>query len=179
MKRLDTSILVSLLTAAVLFACDPPVVSQTCPTATPGTLVYQDQIRPPVPTYPNAQNVQAITPVPPTYSLEMPTTGSAGMPSQTYRIMRFTTTDTDQQVLSFYRENLTRAGWIEGEKDAAPKTIDFLYNVESTVLAAAGNSRCAPTPEAGLPTYGVDVTIIESNSAGTIVEIRESLTPGF
>ena len=90
----------------------------------------------------------------------------------TMGITRFNTSDSPQQVIAFYRDNLTKAGWVEIEEDTTPNNISFAYSVEGTVAAASSTNHCAPTPETDLAGHGVDVIITEATTQRTTVEIK-------
>ena len=172
----------------VLAACSSSstvaVSMSGCPTATPGPEVYQGSIRPPVPDYPNSQDVEVATPVPPAYFLATPTgIVEPGVTALTKKTTRFTTRDSGQQVLSFYRESLTRVGWLPiggatDDKTASGK-LTFGYSVESTLSAAHEANPCAPTPAHGLPSHGVEMTVFDAGANSTVVEVEETYIPGF
>jgi hypothetical protein len=179
MKRLAA--LVSVI-ALVCVACDGTSTSTPlvqCPTSTPGAEVYQGDLRPAVPTYPNASNVLNSTPIAPAFSLETPTViDNPATPWLTRRTTRFTTVDTPRQVINFYEDNLTRAGWI-AEVPRTPGKMTFGYSVESTLIAARRHNPCAPTPGTGLPAHGIEITIVESTVNRTVVEVKEKYSPGY
>ena len=193
MKRPYVPIFACTLCVAALVACETqPLPSPTamptamptaisllpCPTASPGESVLQHDIRPPVPDYPRARNVQVATPVPPAYSLETPTVNSVS-PRLTRRITRFTTSDSAQEIISFYRDHLAEAGWIALDEATNSNKISSGFSVESTVAAASRTNRCAPTPETDLPGYGVEVTTTGTGPNGSIVEVKEILVEGY
>src|SRR5215203_2007563 len=86
--------------------CRTPVVGAATP-------VHQGEIRPPVPDYPNAQNVEVVTPGPYVHSLEPNTPTSWSGVRYTRKITSFSTSDNAQVVLSYYRRELTKVGWEE------------------------------------------------------------------
>ena len=154
--------------------------SLRCPTPTPGEYMYQGVIRPPRPDYPNAENIEVATPIPPANSVETPTPNTWNSYYEfTTKITRFTTSDDAATVLSFYSRNLAMEGWIESNSTPSANQLTFGYSVESTVMAASRSNPCAPTVETGLPGHSVEVTIISRNGNSTTVEVKEVVAPGF
>jgi hypothetical protein len=132
-----------------------------------------------VPAYPNAENVQLATPIPPATSLGTPTgIDSPGLILWTTRITRFTTGDSADTVITFYKDNLTRVGWL-GEDDTTPDRITFGWSIESTVWSASRTNPCAPTVETSLPGYGVVVSIVSKGDILTSVEVQEFVSVGY
>jgi hypothetical protein len=177
--------------AALVVACDAPPPQPVgtsfipCPTSAPGTPEFQSEIRPLVTAYPNAQNVQVATPIPPTFALETrlpveePGKYWSGASTSITRITWFTTTDSAEQVIRFYQDSLPKEGWNQGDEGSTSGTITFGYSAAGELLSARRNNRCAPTPENGLPAHGVEITITPTDTNGTTVEIKELYTPGF
>ncbi len=150
-----------------------PVV---CPTSTPGTPVFQSQIQPPdVPEYPNAQDLQVAT-AELSRPLETPDLTETSY-HLTKGITRFTTVDSRERVLEFYRDNLLRAGWSIVEYRSTDDRLSFGWSVAATVSAAQRDIPCAPTPETGLPSHGLDVMVL-GTSEGTRVELKYIVYPG-
>jgi hypothetical protein len=183
--------LLSILSLALLAACGAGSASQSstttagkpaamniiCPTATPGRPVAQSLIQPPnVPEYPNAQDLQVAT-AQPSLPLETPDLGLTEY-RLTVKITRFTTSESRERVLDFYRDALLIAGWSLVEHRSAEDKLSFGWSVEATVIAAWNNIPCAPTPETGLPGHGLDLMVVETER-GTRVELKQSVYPGY
>jgi hypothetical protein len=85
--------------------------------------------------------------------------------------------------MSFYRESLTRVGWLPlGDTTKNTTSLDklrFGYSVSPTLYAAQAADPCAPTPGTGLPDHGVYVTILGAAADGIVVEVEETYIQGY